>query len=103
MSDMPVSELRSYNPVDPGTRQIGPKSRTATLRQYLRDDIETAVHDGSAIVQGSVVKVEHKGSVTSQDHSMERATKFLSMLRATQGHPGDAGSAHSSAYRKALG
>jgi hypothetical protein len=44
-----------------GTRQIGPKVRTASLLRDRRDDIEAAVSEASSIVQDSVARIEDKG------------------------------------------
>jgi hypothetical protein len=41
-----------------GTRQIKQRSRTTALLRDRADDIESAVQEASAIVQGSVAKVQ---------------------------------------------
>jgi Trypsin-co-occurring domain 1 len=43
-----------------GTRQIKQRSRTTALLRDRADDIESAVQEASAIVQGSVAKVQDK-------------------------------------------
>lgn len=43
-----------------GTRQIGQRNRTTALLRDRADDIEAAVQEASAIVQGSVAKVQDK-------------------------------------------
>jgi len=50
-----VVELDSF-----GRRQIGQRSRTTALLRDKADDIESAVREASAIVQGSVAKVQDK-------------------------------------------
>ncbi len=43
-----------------GTRQIKQRNRTTALLRDRADDIESAVQEASAIVQGSVAKVQDK-------------------------------------------
>src|ERR1700756_3338379 len=43
-----------------GTRQIKQHSRTTALLRDRADDIESAIQEASAIVQGSVAKVQDK-------------------------------------------
>lgn len=43
-----------------GTRQIRQRDRTTALLRDRADDIESAVQEASAIVQGSVAKVQDK-------------------------------------------
>jgi Trypsin-co-occurring domain 1 len=43
-----------------GTRQIRERGRTTALLRDRADDIESAVQEASAIVQGSVAKVHDK-------------------------------------------
>lgn len=46
--------------LDPGTRQIKQHHRTTALLRDRADDIESAVREASAIVQGSVAKIQDK-------------------------------------------